>query len=33
MANQGAIPKTAKSSPQKTDNTPGKSSLNIRSEL
>ena len=32
MANQGATPKTPKSSPQKTDNTPRKSSLNIRSE-
>ena len=32
MANQGAIPKTPKSLPPKTDNTPRKSSLNIRSE-
>ena len=32
MANQGATPKTPKSSPQNTDNTPRKSSLNIRSE-
>jgi hypothetical protein len=32
MANQGAIPKTPKSSRPKKDNTPRKSSLNIRSE-